>query len=66
MAEVKIYVTRNIKMDSDFVGELLTENKKANASRKLSNQKIINSSEELIELAKEGLAERKRVRALNN
>lgn len=58
-------ITRNVQFDSEFLGELMTENAKMNNMRKKNGEKKINSSEEIIELAKEGLEQRRRIRNIS-
>jgi hypothetical protein len=61
----QIYIPRMVNLDEDFWGDLMKENRRMNKMREQMNQHKMNSSEELVELAKEGLAQRVRIRNIS-
>jgi hypothetical protein len=63
--EEQTLTPRTIRIDSDFLGKVTAENKKMNAVRARSLQAKLNSSEEIILLAKEGLEARERIRNIS-
>jgi hypothetical protein len=63
--EEQTLTPRTVHIDSDFLGKLTSENKKMNAMRAKMMEPKLNSSEEILQLAKEGLEARERIRNIS-